>query len=194
MQPALGPLAPGTRLADRFLVVRAVGRGGMGLVYEALDEKLNRRVALKCSAPGHFQRLSPEARAARDISHFHICKVHDVHAVDTPAGTIDVLSMEFIEGETLWVRVQGEGTLPADVASTITRQVCEGLGQAHRQGVIHGDLKGPNVMLGRDLEGQLRAVVTDFGLAQLRFEPDEGERGGSSAYMAPELLRGERPT
>jgi tetratricopeptide (TPR) repeat protein len=188
------PLPVGSRLADRFLIVRAVGRGGMGFVYEALDEKVNRRVALKCAAPRHLHRLSPEARAAREVSHFNVCKVHDVHVVSTPAGEMDVLSMEFIEGETLSARVHRDGPLPPAAARAVARQICAGLAQAHRQGVIHGDLKAANVMLGRDADGGLRAVITDFGLAQLQHDADTGDRGGTQAYMAPELHRGERAT
>lgn len=192
--PSAAPLPVGSRLADRFLIVRAVGRGGMGFVYEALDEKVNRRVALKCAAPRHRHRLSPEARAAREVSHFNVCKVHDVHVVSTPAGEMDVLSMEFVDGETLSARVHREGPLPPASAREVARQVCAGLAQAHRQGVIHGDLKAANVILGRDAGGALRAVITDFGLARLQHDADTGDRGGTQAYMAPELHRGERAT
>lgn len=188
------PLPVGSRLADRFLIVRAVGHGGMGFVYEAIDEKVRRRVALKCAAPRYLHRLSPEARAAREVSHFNVCKVHDVHVVSTPAGEMDVLSMEFIDGETLSARVHRDGPLPPASARAVARQICAGLAQAHRQGVIHGDLKPANVMLGRDADGALRAVITDFGLARLQHDADTGDRGGTQAYMAPELHRGDRAT
>ncbi len=65
---------PGTVLGDRFRIVRLLGSGGMGVVYEAVDSKLDRRVALNCTRPGHRYRLPPEARAAREVSHFNVCK------------------------------------------------------------------------------------------------------------------------
>ena len=83
----------------------------MGVVYEARDEKLDRRVALKCAKPGHRNLLPPEVRAAREVSHFNVCKVHDIHLMPTPAGDMEFLSMEFIEGETLSSRIRRAGPL-----------------------------------------------------------------------------------
>src|SRR5262249_48663353 len=74
------PFSPGTLVADRFRIVRRVGHGGMGVVFEAIDEKLDRRVAVKCARAGFNNRLPPEARAAREVSHYNVCKVHDLHA------------------------------------------------------------------------------------------------------------------
>jgi hypothetical protein len=85
-------------LGERFRIIRKVGQGGMGIVYEAMDRELDRCVALKCAKPGHRNRLPPEARAAREVSHFHVCKVHDLHKASTEFGEMDFLSMEFIEG------------------------------------------------------------------------------------------------
>ena len=186
--------SPGTVLGGRFRIVRAVGRGGMGIVYEAIDEKLDRRVALKCARRGYRDRLPPEARAAREVSHFNICKVHEFHSLATPAGEIDCLSMEFIEGETLAARVHRGGPLAGAAAREIARQICAGLAQAHRQGVIHGDLKCGNVILAKSREGGVRAVVTDFGLARLKDAGDDAGRGGTQDYMAPEQLLGESAT
>jgi hypothetical protein len=75
---------PGTILDGRFRVERKVGQGGMGVVYEAFDEKLDRRVAIKCARLGFQHRLPPEARTAREVSHFNVCKVHDIHTATTP--------------------------------------------------------------------------------------------------------------
>jgi serine/threonine protein kinase/tetratricopeptide (TPR) repeat protein len=191
------PLTPGSFLARRFRVVREVGSGGMGLVYEAIDEKLKRRVALKCARPGYGDRLPPEVRAAREVSHFNVCKVHDLHSVSTRLGEMEFVSMEFIEGQTLSERISREGPLPEAEARSIARQVCAGLAQAHRQGVVHGDLKCGNVILSELPQGGVRAVITDFGLAKMEFV-DRGRgagcRAGTRNYMAPELLLGERPT
>ncbi|MBM3760240.1 MAG: hypothetical protein FJW36_08335 [Acidobacteria bacterium] len=70
---------PGTVVGGRFRIVRKIGMGGMGLVYEAIDERLDRRVALKCAKTGHQMSLPPEARTAREVSHFNVCKVYDLH-------------------------------------------------------------------------------------------------------------------
>ena len=193
--PAAGPGAPpGTVLGERFRIVRAVGAGGMGIVYEAVDLKLDRPVALKCALPGHRYRLTPEARAAREVSHFNVCKVHELHTFSTPDGELDCLSMEFVEGPTLQRRVDS-GVLPAAEALEIARQISAGVGQAHRQGVVHGDLKCGNVILGRAPDGRLRAVVTDFGLARIAGEMRaDTVAGGTVAYMAPECFLGEPPT
>jgi serine/threonine protein kinase/dipeptidyl aminopeptidase/acylaminoacyl peptidase len=184
-------------LGERFRIIRKVGHGGMAIVYEAMDRELDRRVALKCAKPGHRNRLPPEARAAREVSHFHVCKVHDLHKASTDFGEMDFLSMEFIEGETLAQRIDRDGPLPKREAREIALQICSGLEQAHRQGVIHGDLKCSNIILARAPEGGMRAVITDFGLAKLKFA--EGShlmsvRGGTFDYMAPELFCGESAT
>ncbi|MDQ6700333.1 MAG: protein kinase [Acidobacteriota bacterium] len=188
------PFHAGDVLADRFRVVRQIGSGGMGLVFEAVDQKLDRRVALKCAKPSHLDRLPPEVRAASEVSHFNICKVHDLHVAMTPYGETEFLSMEFIEGETLSSYVRRKGPLPDGEAREIARQICAGLAQAHRQGVVHGDLKGPNVILTQSPEGAVRAVITDFGLAKMKLAGGAQSKsgGGTLDYMAPELLLGER--
>jgi len=125
--PAGGPaFEPDVRLADRFRVIRFVGQGGMGSVYEAWDEKLNRRVALKCARANHGGRLPPEARAASEVSHYNLCKVHDLHIVPTPDGAIDVLSMEFIDGETLAQCLAREGPFSPERARTSSRRSATG--------------------------------------------------------------------
>src|SRR5438477_4472903 len=141
--------SPGTVLADRFRIVRQVGAGGMGMVYEAIDQSLDRRIAIKCAKPGHQMSLPPEARTAREVSHFNVCKVHDLHTATARSGEVNFLSMEFVEGETLWARIRRGGPLKPSEALGIARQICAGLAQAHRQGVIHGDLKVANVILAK---------------------------------------------
>ena len=187
----------GTVLADRFRIIRPVGSGGMAMVYEATDQTLDRRVAIKCAKRGHQKSLPPEARTAREISHFNVCKVYDLHTSITTSGEVDFLSMEFIEGETLSAHIKSNGPLKPAEALALARQICAGLAQAHRQGVIHGDLKLANVILAKAADGGTRAVITDFGLA--RFVEPDGSRiisrhGGTLDYMAPELLLGEHAT
>ena len=189
------PFGAGDLAGGRFRILRKVGYGGMGMVFEAIDEKLERRVALKCALPGHHNRLPPEARAAREVSHYNVCKVHDLHTVETPAGETDFLSMEFIEGQTLSERIRTGGPVPDREAREIAAQICAGLAQAHRQGVVHGDLKCSNILLTESREGGIRAVITDFGMAKMAEPQGSGMmsgRGGTFDYMAPELLLGGR--
>jgi serine/threonine protein kinase/Flp pilus assembly protein TadD len=195
--PDASPLRPDQVLEGRFRIVREIGQGGMGVVYEALDDKLGRRIAIKCAKAGFHKRLPPEVRNASDISHPNVCRVFEIHTASTPAGEIDFLTMEFLEGPTLAERLQ-ESRLPETEAKSVAHQLCAGLEAAHRQGVIHGDLKSNNVVLVKSLDG-VRAVITDFGLAGRSFVDEAGMQSGSMgagapAYMAPELLKGEKPS
>jgi tetratricopeptide (TPR) repeat protein len=191
------PFGPGSVVGGRFRILRKIGYGGMGIVFEAVDEKLERRVALKCARPGHRYRLPPEARAAREVSHPNVCRVYDLHTVPAQGGEVDFISMEFIEGQTLSERLRASGPVPDPEAREIAGQICQGLAQAHRQGVIHGDLKCSNILLATAPDGSVRAVITDFGLAKMK-EPEggvmSGQGGGTFDYMAPELLLGDRAT
>jgi serine/threonine-protein kinase len=187
------PFEPGELVADRFRILNEAGRGGMGVVYEALDEQLNRRVAIKSAQGGYGHWLPPEVRAAREVSHFNVCKVHDLHSTTTDLGEVKFLSMEFIEGETLAARLSRAGALPPDEAMEIARQICAGLTQAHGQDVIHGDLKCSNIILTKTPAGATRAVITDFGLAAMKLPGEEWtlhQPAGSVDYMAPELFAG----
>ncbi len=159
------PFQPGELLDSRFRIVGEVARGGMGIVYEAFDEKLDRRIALKCARSGFRKRLPPEVRHASEISHPNVCKIFEIHTASTSDGEVDFLTMEFLEGETLAARL-GRGRMPDAEARTIAGQICEGLAEAHRNRVVHGDLKSNNVILARDPAGGVRAVITDFGLAR----------------------------
>jgi len=188
------PFEPGQLLHDRFRITRELAQGGMGIVYEALDEKLERRIALKCAKIGFRKRLPPEVRHATEISHPNVCKIYEIHTASTDQGQVDFLTMEFLEGETLAERLKHEPLREAD-ARNIARQLCAGLAAAHRNQVIHGDLKSGNVILSAGADGEVRAVITDFGLArpaQSTAQPDE--QGGTPDYMAPELWKGEQPT
>jgi serine/threonine protein kinase/tetratricopeptide (TPR) repeat protein len=197
---------PGDVLVDRFRIVGEVGQGGMGVVYEAEDQRLGSRIALKCAKSGFRKRLPPEVRHAREISHPHVCKIFEIHTASIAGGDIDFLTMEFLEGETLAARLS-RGTPPKAEARAIGRQICAGLAEAHRNRVVHGDLKSNNVILTRDAGGDVRAVITDFGLARKPLGPAEDATGGRAAslagssqaggvpdYMAPELWKGEKPS
>ncbi len=189
-------LEPGRVLEDRFRIVREVAGGGMGMVYEAWDEKLGRRIAVKCARTGFHNRLSPEVRHASEINHPNVCKTWEIHTASGPQGDFDFLTMEFIEGKTLAETLR-DGPLPKKEAASIAAQLCAGLAEAHRHQVIHGDLKPNNVLLARE-PGGTRAVITDFGLARgwLSQAPAgmSGEAAGTLSYMAPELFKNERPS
>src|ERR1700680_2155987 len=137
---------PGQLLDNRFRIVRELAEGGMGIVYEALDEKLDRRIAIKCAKAGFRKRLPPEVRNASEISHPNVCKIFEIHTTSTHRGEAEFLTMEFLEGETLAERLR-RGPLPEAEARTIARQLSEGLAEAHRNRVIHGDLKSNHVIL-----------------------------------------------
>ena len=195
--PPEQPFEPGDLLDERFRIVREVARGGMGIVYEAMDEKLERRIALKCGKAGFRKHLPPEVRHATEISHPNVCKIFEIHTTASSQGKIDFLTMEFLEGESLTERFR-RGLLPERQARDIAQQLCAGLAEAHRNGVIHGDLKSNNVILTTAADGTLRAVITDFGLASrpqaTEPVPGSNERAGTPDYMAPELWKGHEPS
>jgi serine/threonine-protein kinase len=180
--------APGQLLISRFRIVREVAQGGMGIVWEAFDEKLERKVAIKCAKTGFGKQLPPEVRNAREISHPNVCKIFEIHT----DGEIDFIVMEFLEGETLAERLR-RVVLPKVKARAIAQQLCAGLAAAHHNNVVHGDLKTNNVILTAEADGSVRAVITDFGLAR---KPEaSGEiLAGTPDYMAPELWQGAKPS
>jgi eukaryotic-like serine/threonine-protein kinase len=188
------PFEGGQLLQNRFRIVREINRGGMGIVYEAEDKKLDRRIAIKCARSAHRKRLPPEVRNAREITHPNVCKIFEIHTASTDHGEVDFVTMEFLEGETLAARLR-RGCIPASEAQQIARQLAAGLAEAHRKRVIHGDLKSNNIILTRDADGNTRAVITDFGLARMGGASgavfSSAISGGTPAYMAPELWRGE---
>ncbi len=189
------PFEPGQLLNGRFRILREVAEGGMGIVYEAYDETLERRIAIKCAKAGFRRRLPPEVRHASEIAHANVCKIFEIHTASTQAGEVDFITMEFLDGETLADRLS-RGPLPKEEARTIARQLSAGLAEAHRGQVIHGDLKSNNVILSTLPDGAIRAVITDFGLARRPAAPSvtapSGTRAGTAAYMAPELWKGEK--
>lgn len=187
------PLQPPQEISDRFFVIREIGEGGMGVVYEAMDRKLGERIAIKCAKPGFRSLLCPELKGALKVSHQNICRVNDTHTEKTLSGEVEFLTMEFIEGETLSARLGRENRLQGEEALNIARQLCAGVAAAHEAGILHRDLKTSNVILSRKEDGTLRAVITDFGLAsEARLE--NGLEGGTPRYMAPELWRDGKPS
>jgi predicted ATPase len=186
-------LGPGTRIG-RFVVEGAPRRGGMGIVYLARDEALDRPVALKLlppdvtHSPDRVATLAREARLLASMNHPNIATIYGLE--DGGSGLL-VLVLEWLPGETLADRLRG-GPLALRDALEICGQIAQGLATAHAGGVIHRDLKPANVMFGAGG----RVKVVDFGLARKR--PGEGDRSGDSAspvagtwgYLSPECLTG----
>lgn len=188
------PFEPGGTIGDgRFEILREIGEGGMGVVYEAFDRKLQQRIAIKAAKPGFQRLLSPELKAALKVRHQNICLVKEIHTAQTDYGEVDFLAMELLEGETLSAHLANTDRLSHAEALAIACQICSGLAEAHRSGIIHRDLKSSNVILCKNEDGTRRAVITDFGLAA---GPaiTSGELAGTPAYMAPELWRGDQPS
>ena len=177
-------LRPGA-VVGRFELVREIGRGGFGVVWEAQDLELHREVAFKAMRRGagpelRLERLMHEAEAAARLSHPNIVTLYDVgHA---PAGPYLVL--ELLRGETLAQRLTGP-LLRLDEALRIAAQVAAGLAHAHDRGVVHRDLKPSNVFLCEEEH----VKVLDLGLA-IAFGRTRLLAGGTPAYMAPEQRRG----
>ena len=171
-------LAAGSRLGP-YEIVSPIGAGGMGEVYRAKDTRLDRSVAIKV-LPAHVSgdpdtraRFAREAKAIAGLSHPHICTLYDVGEHDGAT----FLVMEHLTGETLAQRLE-KGSLPLEQALAVATEIAEALCAAHRQGVIHRDLKPGNVML-----TETGAKLLDFGLAKLK--PHGGEPPNPSLTSAP---------
>ena len=182
------PFRPGELLAGRFRIMRRLAQGSLGMVYEAMDQNLGRRIALKCAPAGYLAQLAPDVRLAAEVSHPNICAIFEIRTVESAAGPVDFVTMELVEGPTLAARLRA-GKLPELEARAIALQLCAGLAEAHRHQVMHGDLKPSNIILARAPAGRtgLRAVITDFGLAR-------GAHQGTPGYLSPELSAGAAPT
>lgn len=210
-------LYAGDVLAGRFEIIRLLGEGGMGRVYEALDKELEERIALKAirpeiaSHPGVLLRFKQEVQLTRRITHPNICRTFDLEKhrpQDCPTGRlkreVSFLTMELLKGETLADLLIRKKFLAPDQALPLVTQMASALASAHDAGIVHRDFKPSNIIL-VETERGVRAVVTDFGLAQAvlpngpiwtsnqkRSLTASGRLLGTLAYMSPEQLeRGE---
>jgi serine/threonine protein kinase len=203
--PASPTPSPGTRAGDapeqlpeqfgKFRIVRQLGMGGMGTVYEARDTQLDRRVALKVprfegnDEPELLRRFKVEARAAAKLRHPNICTVFECGQVNG----VHYLAMEYIEGKPLSEQHATSQPMAPRPAAEIALKLARAMDEAHRRGIIHRDIKPHNVLMDRRGE----PIIVDFGLAR-QFTEQTGDRItrpgtilGTPAYTAPEQLLGD---
>jgi len=187
LESSLKELATGSTFAGRYQIIEELGKGGMGRVYKVLDTHINEKVALKLLKPEiaadkkTIERFSNELKFARKISHRNVCRMYDLGKAEETS----FITMEYVQGEDLKSMLQMMGQLSAGQIVSIGKQVCDGLAEAHRLGVIHRDLKPQNIMI--DKGGN--AKIMDFGIA--RSIKEKGITGpsvliGTPEYMSPE--------
>ncbi len=193
------PFEPGIRLGERYRLGERLAAGGVGQIFEAIDERLDRRVAVKVvrtpglADRGTLARLEREARAAARIHHPNIVDVTDF---GTTSEGYPFLVMERLEGETLEERI-ARGPLPVSLAVELHGQLLDALAAAHAAGVLHRDVKPANVLVGALPSDAVVVTLLDFGLAALSEGAgtskltDGGVVLGSPAYLAPERLLGQ---
>src|SRR4051812_45940624 len=179
-----------TALAGEYSLERELGRGGMGVVYLAREVQLDRLVAIK-ALPLELgqrndirERFLREVRTAASLSHPNIVAIHRV----SEAQGIPFFVMTFVRGETLGERLRARGPVPATLLTRMLHDVSLALGYAHGRGVVHRDVKPDNILIEA---GTDRALVTDYGIAQLLAERSESPAAGTAQYASPEQLRGE---
>ncbi|MEE3074129.1 MAG: serine/threonine-protein kinase, partial [Planctomycetota bacterium] len=175
-----------------YLLVKEIDRGGMGVIFEAHDQRLNRRVAIKMIKSGglasatEVARFHAEANSAASLDHAHIVPVYDSGQIQG----LHFFSMALIEGETLSAKIM-KGPLDVQEAVMVAKKISSAIAYAHREGVIHRDLKPGNILIDQNNEPR----ITDFGLAH---NPNmnqqlttDGQILGTPAYMPPEQARGQ---
>jgi eukaryotic-like serine/threonine-protein kinase len=185
--PGGGPLRVGQTFSPRYHILKLLGVGGMGAVYQAYDNELNVAVALKVirtdprrgsASSDAEKRFKQELLLARQVTHKHVVRIHDLGEIDG----IKYITMPFIQGDDLATVLARDGRPPIERVLQIARQVAGGMEAAHDAGVVHRDLKPANVMI--NAEGQ--ALIMDFGISASSAEAAGGGVIGTLEYMAPE--------
>jgi len=180
-------------LESRFQILKELGRGGMGIVFQAYDKQLKEQVAIKILSPmlSHdsdaLERLKREVSAARRIMHPNVIRIHDI----SETSGLHFVSMEFFQGTSLKEHIKKSGALSVMQAYNVASQICEGLEAAHRQGIIHRDLKSQNIII--NSFNQIKII--DFGLAHASHLEGLTATGlimGTPEYMAPEQVAGKK--
>ncbi|MFC2141897.1 protein kinase [Acidobacteriota bacterium] len=184
-------LTRGTLFANRYEIIEELGKGGMGKVYRVFDKKIESEVALKlvrsdiAADKNTVERFRNELKLARDITHKSVCRMYDLNEEQ---GT-HYITMEYVSGGDLKRFIRRSGQLSIGTALKIAIQLCEGLSEAHKLGVIHRDLKPNNIMI--DAQGNAR--IMDFGIARSLSTKGITARGvmiGTPEYMSPEQVEG----
>ena len=185
-------LVRGMLFAGRYEIIEELGTGGMGRVYRAFDKKVGEEVALKLLKPEIaaekriVERFRSELKTARKIRHKNVCAMFDLQE----EGNILFITMEYVAGEDLRSFIRRSGCLTLDKSIFVAQQICDGLAEAHRLGVVHRDLKPQNIMI--DREGS--AHIMDFGIARSLKSGEATEAGviiGTPGYMSPEQAGGQ---
>jgi serine/threonine protein kinase/Tfp pilus assembly protein PilF len=191
METAREELTTGTTFAGRYQVIEELGHGGMGKVYKVQDTKVGEKIALKLIRPEAgldgktLERFSNELKLARKVRHKNVCQMFDL---GEDRGT-RYITMEYVHGEDLRQLIRKVGRLSPGQAIAIARQVCDGLEEAHKLGVVHRDLKPQNIMV--DEDGNAR--IMDFGIARSltgKSITGAGTFIGTPEYMSPEQVEG----
>src|ERR687890_1971113 len=187
-----------TRFAQRFVLEREIGAGGMARVYLGRDEVLDRPVAIKILNPHHSgteigARFRREGRTAARLSHPNIVQVYDAGEDELEGREVSYIVMEYVPGGDLKALLDKKGSLPSDELAELGAEVASGLAHAHEKGVIHRDIKPHNILI--DAHG--RPKLTDFGIARALDATQATRTGsylGTALYSSPEQLRGEKVT
>jgi serine/threonine protein kinase len=185
---------PARVLARRYRLEATIGRGGMGIVHRAIDQELERAVAIKVLAENQgetaLERFVVEAKRTAAVRHPCIVEVFDVGKDDGDAFMV----MELLEGETLAHRLGESGAMAPGEAVAIASEICDALSAAHDAGLVHRDLKPANVFLVRTTDGALRVKLLDFGIAKRvdgeTARTDPSVIVGTLEYLSPEQIRG----
>jgi serine/threonine protein kinase len=185
-------LEVGTTFAERYQVVEELGSGGMGKVFKVIDKEVKEKIAIKVLKPEIsyderiIERFRNELKLARKISHPNVCRMYDL----LKEKGLYFITMEYISGEDLKTTIGRVGQLSVGKTLVIAEQICKGLAEAHKLGVIHRDLKPHNIII--DRQGDAR--IMDFGIAQTQTTKGLTETGvmiGTPEYMSPEQALGE---
>ena len=187
LETPIEELKRGATFADRYEIIEELGKGGMGKVYRVEDKKIKEEVALKLIKPEialdkkTLERFSNELKIARKIVHKNVGRMYELME---DKGT-HFITMEYVEGQDLKRLIRQTGQLAVGTTISIAKQVCEGLSEAHRLGVVHRDLKPSNIMIDKD--GNVR--IMDFGIAhslKTKGITGAGVMIGTPEYMSPE--------